>query len=155
MFREVFKLSKKIHKGTKGYFDPTVGNLVNAWGAWSQKIKINGQYKTPRTEDKHYIKVSLTENNILYKENSNIILDFNAIAKGYCIDRIATSWMQKYKKYLIELGGELVAKGENLKKQSSQTVDIDNPKETRTLTSTLNLNNSRIKKRVRYLYSLQ
>jgi len=32
MFQEVFNLSKVVHKNTKGYFDPTVGVLVNAWG---------------------------------------------------------------------------------------------------------------------------
>ncbi|MBL4905365.1 MAG: FAD:protein FMN transferase, partial [Flavobacteriaceae bacterium] len=31
-FREVFHKSKRIHQETNGYFDPTVGNLVNAWG---------------------------------------------------------------------------------------------------------------------------
>ena len=32
MFQEVFQLSKKIHETTLGYFDPTVGVLVDAWG---------------------------------------------------------------------------------------------------------------------------
>ena len=32
MFREVFELSKRIHDVSNGYFDPTVGVLVNAWG---------------------------------------------------------------------------------------------------------------------------
>ena len=32
MFKEVFKLSKEIYEKTEGYFDPTVGVLVNAWG---------------------------------------------------------------------------------------------------------------------------
>ena len=32
MFREVFLLSKQVYESTDGYFDPTVGTLVNAWG---------------------------------------------------------------------------------------------------------------------------
>ena len=32
MLKEVFVLSKKIHKSTNGYFDPTIGGLRNAYG---------------------------------------------------------------------------------------------------------------------------
>ena len=32
IFKEVLKKSKRIHKETNGFFDPTVGNLVNAYG---------------------------------------------------------------------------------------------------------------------------
>ena len=38
MFKEVFELSKNIHKTTNGYFDPTVGNLVNAYGFGSEEL---------------------------------------------------------------------------------------------------------------------
>ena len=32
MFKEVFELSRKIYQESNGFFDPTVGALVNAWG---------------------------------------------------------------------------------------------------------------------------
>jgi thiamine biosynthesis lipoprotein len=32
IFSEVFEKSKRIYKETDGFFDPTVGNLVNAYG---------------------------------------------------------------------------------------------------------------------------
>lgn len=38
MFREVFELSEVIYKDTEGYFDPTVGLLVNAWGFGSEEL---------------------------------------------------------------------------------------------------------------------
>ena len=31
-YKEVFEKSARIYQETDGYFDPTVGNLVNAWG---------------------------------------------------------------------------------------------------------------------------
>ena len=40
LFVEVFNKSKKIYKETNGYFDPTVGNLVNLWG-FGPKNEIN------------------------------------------------------------------------------------------------------------------
>ena len=36
-FKEIFSKSERIFKETKGYFDPTVGNLVNAWGFGFEK----------------------------------------------------------------------------------------------------------------------
>lgn len=32
MFREVMAISREVYNETNGYFDPTVGILVNAWG---------------------------------------------------------------------------------------------------------------------------
>jgi len=144
MFREVFELSREVHNTTQGYFDPTVGKLVNAWGFGPKKLKLK---MTDIVVDslKQYTgfsKVVLTETNRVKKQNRNITLDFNAIAKGYCIDRIAYFLDSKnIKDYLIELGGELVGKGIHLVKKTPWTVGIDHPnqKETRTLISTLSL----------------
>ena len=36
-FQEVFNKSTQIFNETNGYFDPTVGNLVNAWGFGPEK----------------------------------------------------------------------------------------------------------------------
>ena len=41
IFTEVFKKSKKIYEETDGFFDPTVGNLVNAYGFGPKKEKKN------------------------------------------------------------------------------------------------------------------
>jgi len=58
-------------------------------------------------------------------------LDFNAIAKGYTLDVIAEYLDSKnVENYLIELGGELVAKGRNLDRDSDWLVAIDNPEQT-------------------------
>ena len=90
MFREVFKLSKQIHKSTNGYFDPTVGTLVNAWGFGSgTQIEMDSAKVDSLMRYVGFDKVELTTNNTIYKTNVNIKFDFNAIAKGYAIDRLA------------------------------------------------------------------
>ena len=146
MFKDVFNTSADIYKETKGYFDPTVGNLVNAWGFGPQKYKLK---MTPNTVDSlmqfvGFNKLSLTKEGLLKKSTPNVYLDFNAIAKGYCIDRIGDYLDSKLiNNYLIEVGGELLAKGTHLEKQKPWTVGIDNPtqKEERTLYATLPLKN--------------
>ena len=113
LFLEVFKKSKKIHKETNGYFDPTVGNLVNAWGFGPQRGKQNLTQEALKAQMQF---VSLDKVTILdrkvYKKYEEIYLDFNAIAKGFGIDIVARFLeRKKIKNYLIEVGGEIRAKG--------------------------------------------
>ena len=113
LFLEVFKKSKKIHKETNGYFDPTVGNLVNAWGFGPQRGKQNLTQEALKAQMQF---VSLDKVTILdrkvYKKYEEIYLDFNAIAKGFGIDIVGRFLeRKKIKNYLIEVGGEIRAKG--------------------------------------------
>ncbi len=144
MFLEVFALSKKIHKISKGSFDPTVGTLVNAWGFGP---KLGQKEMSPKIIDSlmNYVgfdKVNLNKNRTIKKANPHVYIDFNAIAKGYCLDRISAYLNTKNTaNYLIELGGELVAKGTKLTNDIEWTVGIDDPNQTteRNLITTLKL----------------
>ncbi|WP_396633638.1 FAD:protein FMN transferase [Maribacter sp. R86514] len=129
MFQEVLDFSKSIHQETSGFFDPTVGTLVNAWGFGPERqismdsLKIDSLLNFVGLD-----KVTLDDNHRIVKANPNIYLDFNAIAKGYAIDRLATMLDAKsIENYLIEVGGELVAKGKNTIKDKFWTVGIDDP----------------------------
>ncbi|MDT0677819.1 FAD:protein FMN transferase [Autumnicola musiva] len=147
-FMEVFKYSDKIYKESGGYFDPTVGLLVNAYGFGPE---VNYEQPDARQIDSlmTYIgfnKLSLTEDDRVEKEVPGIYLDFNAIAKGYAIDVIAR-WFDNrgVDNYLIELGGELVAKGKNTDNDSSWKVAIDDPRQEegeRTFQTVMSLENS-------------
>ncbi len=132
MFQEVFKLSKRINSATDGYFDPTVGVLVNAWGFGPEKqialdsIKVDSLLNYVGFE-----KVKLTIDNRIIKTNPRIRFDFNAVAKGYAIDRLASFLDSKnVQNYLLEVGGELVAKGINVQKNKNWVVGIDDPQAT-------------------------
>lgn len=129
MFREVFDLSKEIHSKTDGYFDPTVGALVNAWGFGPGKKLLMDSTKVDSIMGLVGLsKVKLNENNKIVKEQSNIYMDFNAIAKGYAIDRLAKLMDENgIDDYLLEVGGELVAKGINKIKMKPWVVGIDDP----------------------------
>ncbi|PIF00441.1 MAG: thiamine biosynthesis protein ApbE [Maribacter sp.] len=129
MFQEVFMLSKEINRHTDGYFDPTVGIMVNAWGFGPGKTVAMDSVKVDSLMQ--YVgldKVRLTEDHKVQKQHSDIYLDFNAIAKGYAIDRLAKMMDQKgIGDYLLEVGGELVGKGINRIKQKPWVVGIDDP----------------------------
>ena len=129
MFEEVFELSKEIHKNTNGYFDPTVGSLVNAWGFGPGKqIELDSTKVDSLMQFVGFDKVSITTDRTIQKQNSNIRFDFNAIAKGYAIDRLAILMDKKgIENYLLEVGGEVVAKGENTVKQKPWNVAVTDP----------------------------
>ncbi|NNK11285.1 MAG: FAD:protein FMN transferase [Flavobacteriaceae bacterium] len=143
MFRDVMALSREVYQKTNGYFDPTVGVLVNAWGFGPRpgmemdSAQVN-RLKTFVGMDK----IVLTEENRIRKKHSEIQLDFNAIAKGYAIDRLAVMLDQHTNgSYLVEVGGEIVTKGINSLKEQPWVVGIDDPQVEmgRKLKITLNL----------------
>lgn len=129
MFKDVFEISKEIYRNTKGYFDPTVGTLVNAWGFGpGQQIDLDSTRVDSLMRFVGFGKVILTPERTITKQNSNIHFDFNAIAKGYAIDRLAVFMNAKrIENYLLEVGGEIVAKGENTVKQKPWQVAVQDP----------------------------
>jgi thiamine biosynthesis lipoprotein len=112
-FLEVFNKSKIIFKETDGFFDPTVGNLVNAWG-FGPKNEINNLTNDEVKTQMEFVgldKVTIINKKVV-KTNSKIYLDFNAIAKGYGIDVIGRFLeSKKIVNYLVEIGGEIRARG--------------------------------------------
>lgn len=127
-FWNVLQKSFEIHRQSEGAFDPTVGPLVKAWGF----IRKNGlSLPTDRTIDSlnqlvGLEKVSLIENRVS-KQSPAIQLDFNAIAQGYTVDVIAAHLENKgIVDYLIEVGGEVRARGKNGKGEDWK-VGIEKP----------------------------
>ena len=132
-FRKVLEQSQKIFKESNGFFDPTVGNLVNAYGFGpdARNDSLNTAVIDSMLQYVGLNKIELNPNNTISKQDPKIYLDFNAIAKGYTVDVIA-NYLDSYKvsNYLIELGGELVAKGINKDSGEAWIVAIDDPLQT-------------------------
>ena len=127
-FKTVFKASKQIYRETDGVFDPTIGQLVNAWnfGSKENKTALDSVKVDSLMRYVGFNRISLVDSTI--KKHKTSFIDFNAIAKGYAVDIIANFLnSQKIDNYLINIGGELTAKGINLKKQKGWTAGIENP----------------------------
>ncbi len=148
IFQNIFHISKKIHKLTDGYFDPTVGVLRNAYGFGDVKplAKLDKKTLDSLMDFVGFNKVTLLENGKILKEHPQIYIDFNAIAKGYGIDCIGKYLLQKgISNFLIELGGEILTKGNHPDTGKPWTVGIEavNSKLTnRSLTARVALRNS-------------
>lgn len=129
MFREVMAISGEVHKRTGGYFDPTVGVLVNAWGFGpGTSMVMDTASVDSLLEYVGFEKLTIRPDFTIRKQHPGIFLDFNAVAKGYTIDRLAAV-LDRYgvEHYLVEVGGELIGKGMNLLKEKPWVVGIDDP----------------------------
>lgn len=142
-FIDVFIKAMEVSQKTGGLFDVTVGPLVNAWGfSFSKKEKIDSAMIDSLLHFVSY-KMLRLESNKLIKVKSQIKLDFNAIAQGYSVDVLAGYLESKgIENYLVEIGGELKAKGK--KNNEDWKVGIDQPNENaseRKLEAVITLNN--------------
>ncbi len=127
-FIDVFNKSLEVSEQTNGLFDVTVGPLVNAWGfGFSKKENVNRSLIDSLMQFVGFKMVRLDGNKII-KDRPEIKLDFNAIAQGYTVDVLAAYLESKgINNYLVEIGGELKAKG--TKNNEDWKVGIDQPNE--------------------------
>ncbi|NOQ92451.1 MAG: FAD:protein FMN transferase [Flavobacteriaceae bacterium] len=147
MFLEVFNKSDKVYKETNGAFDPTVGVLVNAWGFGPEK-ELNDLNK--KQIDSLLVFVGFdnvtVKNHKIYKEYTQTYLDFNANAKGYAVDMIGRFLeLKKIDNYLVELGGEIRARGLNGKNRLWKiAIEKPNFDGSRSFQTAIELNNESI-----------
>lgn len=131
---DVLKMSKNIFDETNGYFDITVGPIVNAWG-----FGPNGVQKKPSDEEinalSKYVgmnKLKLFSELEIQKELPSVYIDLSAIAKGYAVDILADFLKQKsFKSVLVEIGGEVRAIGRKPNNKKFR-VGIEKPEEKQT-----------------------
>lgn len=127
-FEKVFAVSKDIYEITKGFFDPTIGVLVNAWdfGPEGRVEALDSLKIDSLMQSVGFHNLFLNKRKIGNPKKA--FIDFNAIAKGYGLDVIATFLNSKgHQNYLIDIGGEVVAKGKNLKSLQVWRVGIEEP----------------------------
>lgn len=145
IFKDVYELSEYVYKESDGYFDPTIGVLRNAYGFGDEKPLKNMDSLTLDSLMSFvgFNKVELTKKGTIKKLNPNIYFDFNAVAKGYGIDLLGKYLESKgVQNYIIELGGELRAKGTHIIKQEPWVAGIesvDSGLEDRTYDTMINL----------------
>lgn len=136
MFQEVFQLAENISKETQGAFDITVAPLVNAWGFGFKKgITPDKEVIDSLRQLVGYQKVALVDGKIK-KQNSNIMLDCSAIAKGYGTDVVARFLKSKgIENFMVEIGGEVVTHG-NSEKRVPWRIGVNKPTDDSLNTST-------------------
>jgi thiamine biosynthesis lipoprotein len=131
LFNAVFLGAQKVFVESEGNFDCSVSPLVNAWGFYKNKLGDSLVIDSAKfREILPYVgfdKISLIADSLVLPKGMS--LDFNSIAQGYTVDVIAQFLENKGdSNYLVEVGGELLAKGRNAD-GNIWRVGVDKPSE--------------------------
>ncbi|MFQ5995474.1 MAG: FAD:protein FMN transferase [Acidiferrobacterales bacterium] len=109
----------RVSRLTDGAFDVTVGPLVNLWGFGPGKRanRVPSQQQISQAMSRvGYTKLSTRRSPpAIKKTRSDVSIDLSAIAKGYGVDKVAERLESlAVHNYMVEIGGDLRAKGHNL-----------------------------------------
>ncbi len=126
----VLQAAQDISRATQGAFDVTVGPLINLWGFGPEQV-----FTVP-TETQISAVLRLVGHEKLRmdpaasavkKAYGGMRINLSAIAKGYGVDEIAERLDQlQLDNYLVEIGGEIRARGVNDKNRPWQ-IGIEQP----------------------------
>ncbi len=127
LFITCFLRAMEISALSDGAFDITAGPLVNAWGFGPEERKNMSRERIDSLMAiTGYQKVKFSDGHFL-KDHPGMKLDMSAIAKGYTCDLVAQFLASRgCENYMIEIGGEVVAKGNN-EKGKVWTIGISRP----------------------------
>lgn len=124
----------RIGEMTDGAFDVSVGRLVNLWGFGPGNTILE-----PPTNDEivaaletiGYTKLhTRCDDQLVRKDHEDIYVDLSAYAKGLAVDKIAALLDEAgIENYLVELGGEIRARGLNGRRQAWK-IAIEKPDDT-------------------------
>ena len=127
IFIDNFKASQQMNRITGGIFDPSAAPLFDLWGFGFK----NGVDVTPSQIDSVKSFIGMERFHLdslsIVKDDPRCRLNFNAIAQGYTADYIAAKFSAMgMENFLVEVGGEIYAKGHN-PKGKLWNVGIDKP----------------------------
>ena len=115
---EVIDAAQETSEFTQGAFDATVGPLVNLWGFGPDGR--SAAIPNPRQLAEAMDQVGFTRLQTrssppaIRKEIGDLYIDLSAIAKGFGVDQVAELLESLgITSYLVEIGGDLRAKGHN------------------------------------------
>ncbi len=123
-FATVIAAANDVHDKSGGTFDVTLGPLIELWGFGPRKpedpVPSDADIQAALDAVGQARLLSLdTQAGTLSKSDPGVGINLSAIAKGYGIDAVAETLAETgIENYLVEIGGDVVAKGENDKGES-------------------------------------
>ena len=120
---DVLAISQSVAEASHGAFDITVGDLVNLWsfgpGARPETVPSDDAL----SEELAQVGIDALEidtQNMQARRIRDVFVDLSGVAKGHGTDRVAAYLEQQgLEHYLVNIGGELIARG--LRDEEEQT----------------------------------
>ena len=133
----IIKHNKELELKTRGYFNPSIGKLIGAWGFHTDQLSTdrpnsklieNLQRNLP-----HMSEINI-HNGYIDSKNKNIQLDLGGYAKGYALDQAKKILSDNnINNALINIGGNILALGQH--GDRSWVVGIQNPRKPSSMAS--------------------
>ncbi len=147
-FYFVLSHALEVSKKTEGFFDPTIGPLVNLWGFGPAGIKeVPSQEMIDKTLKKvGHEKIVLNEkDSSLTKTHPDVYLDLSASAKGHGVDAIAKILSEnRITNFMVEIGGEVKTKGRNHKRPWRIAIETPDPTTNKPYEAVVELNDQAV-----------
>ncbi|MFI3291880.1 MAG: FAD:protein FMN transferase [Rikenellaceae bacterium] len=119
------RLADSVSRLSGGIYDITVLPLVEAWG-FARKEALSDPNIDSLLEFVGYQKIRVQGGRII-KEDPRTRLDFNSIAKGYTVDKVAELVANMgAENYLVDIGGEINCRGVNSRGEG-WTIGVESP----------------------------
>jgi thiamine biosynthesis lipoprotein len=128
---DVIETAQAVSVTTDGAFDVTVGPLVGLWSfgptPTGQEIPAEEALEAALARVDYEALHTDASRSAIRKDSPNLQVDLSAIAKGYAVDKVADLLDSLgIAQYLVEIGGELKAKGRNAR-GNNWVVAIEQP----------------------------
>lgn len=134
-FKRAFATAQKVWKESGGFYDPTVGILVNAWGFGKELIQPVSKLPTEHEIDslKKYVgfeKVHISDDDYVKKQNPAIQLDLTSVLRGYTADVISDFLKSKgIENFSVKVDGQTIVEGKDVVNNTSWKVEAEDPYE--------------------------
>ena len=134
-FKRAFATAQKVWKESGGFYDPTVGILVNAWGFGKELIPPVSKLPTEHEIDslKKYVgfeKVHISDDDYVKKQNPAIQLDLTSVLRGYTADVISDFLKSKgIENFLVKVDGQTIVEGKDVVNNTPWKVEAEDPYE--------------------------
>lgn len=134
-FKRAFATAQKVWKESGGFYDPTVGILVNAWGFGKELIQPVSKLPTEHEIDslKKYVgfeKVHISDDDYVKKQNPAIQLDLTSVLRGYTADVISDFLKSKgIENFLVKVDGQTIVEGKDVVNNTPWKVEAEDPYE--------------------------
>lgn len=94
---EILRDSRRIHERTGGAFDVTIGPLVALWTSASRAGRFPSESQMQRARARvggAFLEIS--ETGLLHAKRSAMVLDLDAVSKGFVLDRLASDFREAF-----------------------------------------------------------
>lgn len=127
-FRDMMDSTLKFHRMSEGYFEPTLYPLIKSWGfSFEKREELDSARVSELLAMTGFENVLHIADSGYFATRTGVMLDITGLGEGYAIDKLVEVVEKNgIEDYMVEIGGEMKAKGIN-SRGTVWTIGIEDP----------------------------